>query len=248
MPPLVSLEHVSLTFSRGAHHSVPVLVDVSLEIEPGQLMAVLAQRAQGKTTLLRVVAGVERPDRGHVVFDGEDLWRLSDRRRSSLLANEVALVEHGEPDLDLRVREIVALPLMRSYGRRRAYALANDVLTRIGIAACAGQRWGGLADFERALLTLARGMACAPRLLLIDDLMTTLGLGARDELGRLINDLASERRMTVLMSVSDTSCTVWCDRLVSLAGGEVLVPPADASDPDLRDAGLMAASLSQTLR
>lgn len=71
---VLGLRGVCLSFSRGRRHMVRVLVDVSLEVGVGEAVAVLAQRAQGKTTLLRVAAGMVRPDRGGVYFDGEDLW------------------------------------------------------------------------------------------------------------------------------------------------------------------------------
>ena len=67
---VLSLRDVCLSFPRGRRHVVRVLADVSLEVDAGEVVAVLAQRAQGKTSLLRIAAGIERPDRGARVLRG----------------------------------------------------------------------------------------------------------------------------------------------------------------------------------
>ena len=232
MAPLLRLERVSLTLMRGRRHYVPVLAEVSLDVHAGELLAIFAARAEGKTTLLRVAAGFDRPDQGRVLFNGEDLWHVGDRGRSALLGGQIALVEHRRPDLDLTARELVALPLMRHHGRRGARLLADEVLRHVGIAECALQRWESMADYERALLTLSRGVARSPRLLLIDDVMNGLGLGVSDRTGRLLRGLAEERQMSVVMSVPDLHATAWCDRVASLAGGALVVPDEDDDRPD----------------
>ncbi|MHB1539112.1 MAG: ATP-binding cassette domain-containing protein [Solirubrobacteraceae bacterium] len=214
---------MSLVFPRGGRHYVRVLDEVDLDLLDGQLVAVLAPPAQGKTTLLRVAAGVQSPDCGVVAFDGVELRTLSDRARSSLLASDLALMEHRRPELDLRVLELVALPMLRRMGRRGAYVRAAETLARVGLAECAEQRWESLADSERALLTLARGVVRRPRLLLLDDLMASLGIGAAEQIGRLLVELSRERGFAVMMSVSDAGATGWCDRVATLAGGELLL-------------------------
>lgn len=226
MGALLSFREVSVSFLRGRRHVVRVLDGVSLDVGAGELVAVFAQRAQGKTTLLRVAAGVEVPQRGRVLFDGCDLAELPDRRRSALLACEIGWVEHCRPDLDLAVADLVALPLLREHGRRRAYALAGRVLERVGLVECEGQHWDTLADWERALVSVACGVVRGPRLLLADDLMSGLGIGATEELGRLLRGLAAEHRFAVLMSVSDTHATTWCDRVATLAGGRLIATPS----------------------
>jgi ABC-type cobalamin/Fe3+-siderophores transport system ATPase subunit len=216
------VEDVALTLVRG-RHTVRVLRGISFQLEAGELLAVVAQRAQGKSTLLRVAAGIVRPDEGRVRHDGQDVWRLSDRQHSRLLAQDVCFLERGEPDLDLTVRELVALPLLREQGRRRALVNASTMLQRVGIADCASQRWASLAESERALLTLARAVARRPRLVLLDDLMVGLDIVAVDDVGRILRRLAQEEGFAVLLSVADTNPAAWCDRVGSLAAGKLVL-------------------------
>lgn len=227
--PILSLRGVSLSFPRGRRHVVRVLGDVSFELHGGESVTVLARRSQGKTSLLRVAAGMERPNRGSVSFAGEDIWRLSDRRRSRLLSSEIGMVERTEPHLDVPVLTGVALPLLGIHGRRGAYARAKDALERVGAGECARQHWGELADSERALVALAHGIAREPRLLLVDDLAATLGIEERADVAELLGVLAVERGIAVLVCAGDSGPTPNCDRVASLGGGELLLSPATPS-------------------
>lgn len=224
--PVLSLRGVSVSFPRGRRHVVTVLADVTLELHAGESVTVLARRSQGKTSLLRVAAGMERPDRGSVTFAGQDVWRLSDRRRSRLLSSEIGLVERAPPQLDVPVLTGVALPLLDRCGRRGAYARAKSALAHVGASECARQRWGELADSERALVALAQGIAREPKLLLVDDVAATLGLGERAHVGELLGALAAERETAVLLCAGDSGPAPPCDRVASLGGGELLVAPA----------------------
>jgi predicted ABC-type transport system involved in lysophospholipase L1 biosynthesis ATPase subunit len=203
---------------------VRVLADVSLEVVAGEVVSVLAQRAQGKTTLLRVAGGMVRPDRGVVCFDGEDVWASSDRRRSRLLSREISFVGGAAPELDVPVLENVALPLSIASGRREAQERAMAALERVGAQDCAEQLWGSLADWERALVALAHGIVREPKLLRVDDLTVSLGIEETDAITRMLAALAKENGFGVLMCVSDADATGWSARIGTLAGGELLLP------------------------
>lgn len=229
---VLSLRNVSLSFPRGRRHVVPVLSDVSLDVEAGELVAVLAQRAQGKTTLLRVAAGMDRPARGEVLFKGEDLCRLSDRRRSVLLREKIGFAEPIGPDIDLPVLAHVAVPLLATHSKRDAYERARSVLERVGVEECSDQPWISLADSERALAAVAQAIVRRPELLLVDDLTATLGIDATERIGRLLRSIAHEDRLAVLMSVSDADATTWFDRVASLSGGEMVQSRSMGPGPD----------------
>jgi len=235
MDALLSFQNASLTFPRGHRHVVRALADVSLDLARGELMAVLAGRAQGKTTLLRAAAGFDKPVRGKVLYKGRDLSRLSDRQLSGLLSKQIAFVEPIGPDLDLPVISHVALPLLAMLSENVAYERANTTLRRLGADEYADQRWSSLADSERVLATLAQGLVREPELLLVDDLMATLGMGATEQIGRLLHTIAREEEMSVLMSTSDAEATTWFDRVATLAGGELYVPPPSEPDGNVID-------------
>jgi len=223
MAALLSLEEVGLYYARGPRHVVRVLEGASLEVWAGEVVCVWAQRGRGKTTLLRIAAGMERPTSGEVYLAGQDLWGLSDRRRSRLLAEEVGWVTTAKPELDVPVLDRVAMPLQVVFGKDRAYARARQVLERAGVSDCARQGWASLSDEERARVGVARAIAEEPRLLVVDDLTAMLRSGETDGIAQLLRSLAGERGLGVLASVSSMGEARWSDRIATLSGGELLV-------------------------
>lgn len=222
---LLSLRDVSLSFPRGRRHVESVFSNVSLDVYPAQLVAILAQRAQGKTALLRVAAGLDQPGRGEVLFKGEDLYRMSDKRRSGLLRHHIGFAEPDGPDLELPVVTYVALSMFAVVGKPAAYRQAMNTLARFDAADLAEQQWTNLSDSERALVALAQGIVRKPELLLVDDLTATLGIEAKERIGRLLRSVAHEDGLAVLMTVSDADATTWCDRVATLSSSELLLPP-----------------------
>lgn len=230
MDALLSLRDVSLNFARGRRHVVPVLSNVSLDVYAGELVVVLAQRAQGKTALLRVAGGFDRPGRGEVLFRGEDLCHVSDRRRSELLRHYIGFTEPGGPDLELTAVTYVAASVFCTLGKRAAYDRARVALSRVGAGDLAGQEWTSMSDSERALVALAQGIVRKPALLLVDDLMVTLGIDAKESIGRLLRSIAEEEQMAVLMSASHADTTTWFDRVATISSGELLLPPEPSNN------------------
>lgn len=231
---LLSLEKVHMHYKRGRRHVVKVLVDVSLEIWPAEVVCVMAPRGQGKTTLMRVAAGIERPAAGQVILAGQDVWSLSDRHRSPLLASEIGLVKPTKPHLDVPVLDHVAMPLMVIHRRRRAHEQARHALKLADVADCAAQYWASLSDDERARVAVARAIAEEPRLLIVDDLTAMLRGEKMDSIAELLRTLADERGFGVLASVSNLHETRWSDHIATLSGGELLQNPREPKDQPAR--------------
>jgi len=235
----LSLRNVWLSYPRGRRHVVRVLMDVSLDVHAGEVVAVLAQRAQGKTSLLRVASGMERPDRGNVLFAGQDMWRSNDahgrrarrRRRPRSLKAPIALVRPAPPDMDVPIREGIALPLTGTHTGRQARELADRALGEVGAGECAPRRWSDLSDGERARVAIAQGISRDPRMLLVDDLTATLDLGDTEDVAMLLHSLAASRGLGVLMAAGDARATRWSERIAMLAGGELILEPARPEAP-----------------
>lgn len=225
---LLSLEAVSKSYWRGPRE-VRVLADVSLNVHPGKLIAVWGKRGAGKTTLLKIAAGLERPDRGVVCFEGRDLAALSETEHAGLMRDRIAWVRRTGPRSELRMLDYVALPLLAEHGHRAAYARARDALARVRVAECADQRWDSLSDGERALVGIARGIVRTPKLLLIDDPTTNLGVREREEIVELLRLLAEKTDLGVLITAPDMPATMRSHQTTALSGGRLLELPSPPS-------------------
>jgi predicted ABC-type transport system involved in lysophospholipase L1 biosynthesis ATPase subunit len=209
---------VSKGYSRGEEW-IGVLADVSLEVAPGEVVAVVGSRLSGKTTLLKVAAGLERADKGSVSLGGRDLTDMPDRCRARLLGQEVVWIDRDGPGLGVEVSRFVGWPLaLHGHGRRQVEQMAAQMLERVGARECVGRRWGELSNAQRVLAGLGRAFVCAPQLVVIDDLLDALGGRETEEVSDLLRSLMEEgeSRCGVLMSASEMESAVLSDRVWSL--------------------------------
>jgi ABC-type nitrate/sulfonate/bicarbonate transport system ATPase subunit len=211
---LLLIEGMRKGYTRGGWS--PVFVDVSLEVARGEIVAVIGGRSEGKTTLLKIAAGVESPDGGTVSLEGRALADLEDRPR------EVRWVDRDGPGMEeAEVAEFVGWPLAPGgRDRRGAERAAEQMLERVGARECFGLRWGELSDWQRVLAGLARGFIGSPKLVVIDDLLDALREPATEEASDLLRSLVegSRPRCGVLMSVSDIESAMYADRVLSITG------------------------------
>lgn len=222
MGELLTLQGVSKGYRRGGRR-LRVLAEVSLELGLGEVGAVVGSRNEGKTTLLKIAAGIEQPDAGEVHLGGVSLTRLADKERSRLLGTEIAWTNREGTGVRLEVLDYLALPLAlgRRLGRREARTLATGALERVGAVGLAKRRWTELSDWERVLVGLARGIVCRPRLLVVDSVIDGLGMRRTREAGELLLALAAELECGVLMSSSDLEAALIADRVWSLERGRL---------------------------
>lgn len=225
MSELLRLSGVSKRYRRGSVQ-LRVLAEASLDVQACEMVSVLGMRGQGKTTLLRIAAGIESVDAGEVRFEGADLAALGDGELSRLLGGQIAWAGKSGPGMPMRMLDYVAMPLLVKRGRERdVYTRAREALERVGALGCAEQQWESMCDWERALVEVAQAIAGKPRLLLVDDVTDTLGIRETDELTALLHSLSRECQLGVLMSVSDGQATLWSDRIMTLAGGTLIEGP-----------------------
>lgn len=212
------IEGIWKRHSRGAQWT-EVLENVSLGVRPGEVVAVTGSRFEGKTTLLKIAAGMERPDKGAVWLGDLELTGLADGERSRLLGREVVWIDRDGPGLNVEVSKFVGFPVaLHGRGRRRAKQEAGHALERVGARRCMGRRWGELSNWQRVLVGLARAFVGSPRVVIVDDLLDALGGRATEEVSDLLRSLmeACEPRCGVLMSVSDVESAMYADRVWSI--------------------------------
>jgi ABC-type lipoprotein export system ATPase subunit len=224
MPPLLSLDCVSKSYWRGLHE-LQVLTDVSLDVHAGELIAVWGQHRSGKTTLLKIAAGLAVPTAGTVRLEQRDLADLSRGELARMLRSRIAWAKASGPDSrELRVIDYVALPLLREHGRREAHRRAALALAHVGVPECAAESWCNLADSERALVAIAHAVVRAPKLLLVDEQTARLDEIERERIMTLLRSTAEACAIGVLVTVPDMAEMTHAHRFMSLSGGRLLSP------------------------
>jgi predicted ABC-type transport system involved in lysophospholipase L1 biosynthesis ATPase subunit len=221
---LLRLVGVSKGFLRG-RSMLPVLVDVSLEVAPGEIVAVVGSRFEGKTTLLKLAAGMLPPDDGEVWFEDVKMAGRSEEERSRLLGHEIAWTHREGTGLRFDVLDYVGLPLMmgRRCGRREVPGLARRALERVGAGSCAGERWEDLRTWERVQVALAQSIVGEPRLLVVDDLLDGLGMRMTRQAGDLLRSLVEELGCGALMTATELEAAAAAGRILTLGRGTLKV-------------------------
>lgn len=200
----------------------PLLRGVSLSLGAGDVVAVWGSPRSGKTTLLRLAAGLESPDEGAIRFGGVDLASRSRSAVGALRLGDIGLARtEGPSTTELPILHYVALALMRSHGRGKALRQARSVLGWVGVADCADAQWEHLSDSEKALVSLAHGLVREPRLLLVDDVTARLDALQQAEVIGVLHRAASERRVAVLATCSALSAAVGAHETFTLSQGRL---------------------------
>jgi ABC-type ATPase involved in cell division len=223
MAPLLSLKEVTKRHAEGRRVLV-VLGSVSLEIERGDFVGMWGPKRSGKSTLLRIMAGMQQPDSGEVSFDGECLSAMSARERAWLFRNGgIALVSSDWRTQIVRpVVELVAAACASGgTSMREARTLARKALGRVDAAECADVRTDRLALGERLRVGLAMALVREPRLLLVDEPAVLPSPLESDELYALLRSLGSDRSLAVVIASENLAPLSGAMRMMAVSSGEV---------------------------
>jgi ABC-type lipoprotein export system ATPase subunit len=231
MTALLSLSGVSKSHWRGSR-PIPVLQDVSFALQAGDFAAILGDRRMGKTTLLRIAAGIDAPDEGEVAFDGRHLRGMSDAKRAELWRSELACVWNGATWPARKVLDTVTVPLLGSgITRRDARRRASEELSRWDIGDAVGAMLHELSDAELLRVAFAEALVRRPRVLLADDPTETLNLMERNHVLANLQRVVREERIAVLISATDASGAAGINRLLVLVGNGELREAQSHSAP-----------------
>ena len=221
--PMVAVQGLSRTYGSGPG-TVHALREVSFEVAPGEMVAVVGRSGSGKTTLLNMLGGLDRPDEGTVHVDGLDVTGLDDAGLSRLRRDSVAYVFQTFgliPALTAAENVGVPLRLRRTpvAERERRVELLLDL---VGLAGHARQRPTELSGGQQQRVAIARALAGSPRLLVADE--PTGQLDAETGLGvmALLRAVVESEGVTAVVATHDAVMMSLADRVLTMADGRVV--------------------------
>ena len=222
--PLLTVQGVHRTFGSGPA-AVHALRDISFEVEPGTMVALVGRSGSGKTTLLNVIGGLDRADRGEVTVDGIDVTALDEDGLSQLRRERVSYVFQNFgliPVLSAAENVGVPLRLARAEPKERERRV-ELLLELVGLAGHAAQRPGELSGGQQQRVAIARALAASPRLLIADEPTGQLDADTGLAVMALIRGIVESEGVTALVSTHDPVMMALADRVIRIADGQ-LVP------------------------
>lgn len=212
---LLELEHVSKRSRPGVRDA---LDNVSLSIDQGELVTVWGERRSGRSTLLRVAAGIERPDAGVVRFAGRDLAERNDDELGEGIGycRTAFRASAGQQIVDLLAATQLARGTPQSAARSRAW----EVLERVAAKEYGTRTTEELNGEEIVRIAIARALACEPRLIVIDEPTIGVELIARDGILLLLRSIADDG-VAILTSTGEGTGFLGADRVLALHKGKL---------------------------
>ncbi|MCL7931374.1 ABC transporter ATP-binding protein [Halomonas llamarensis] len=203
-----------------AVHGTPLLIDVNLTVEPGQTFGLVGPNGSGKTSLLRLLAGLNKPKAGRVLINSQPLHSLKQRA----IAQSIALVEQQADTTDrVTVRQVVALGRTPFLSALRPWseedeAIVTRALHDVDMHRMADRLWHTLSGGERQRVHIGRALAQQPKILLLDE--PTNHLDIRHQLSIL--ELVRQLPITVIISLHDLNHAMECDRIGVMDRGRLI--------------------------
>jgi len=219
---LLEVIEVYKGFAKG-NSWLDVLQGVTVEINGGEMVAVVGPSGSGKSTLLHLIGALERPDRGTIRFDGRDVFQQSELELAAFRNRHVGFVfqfHHLLPELT--ALENVMLPgLIARRGRREVMAEATELLATMGLAERMEHRPGELSGGEQQRVAIARALVNHPDLVLADEPTGNLDRQSGEAIQGLLRSLNQTRQQTFIVVTHNEAFAKALDRTVRLIDGKL---------------------------
>ena len=217
---LISASHVTMRLSGGGH-AVTILDDVSLDVPPKQMVAIVGPSGSGKSTLLGLIGGLDRPTSGSIRLDGVEITGLPESEMARHRRQKIGYIFqsfHLIPTLT--AWENVAVPLELS-GERGAKARAVDLLTAVGLKDRQGHYPVQLSGGEQQRVAVARAFACRPPILLADEPTGNLDSTTSAHVIDLLLSLNRDFGSTLVLVTHDPALASMTKRIITLRDGRI---------------------------
>jgi len=202
---------------------IVVFQDLQLEVQQGERVAIIGESGTGKSTLLHLLGGLDRPTSGRVFFGSQDITQLADASLSDFRNREIGFVWQSHNLLpEFTALENVMMPLLiRGVSPAQASQLAAEKLAGVGLSARGHHRAGELSGGEQQRVSLARALVAAPKVLLADEPTGNLDYRTADSIISLLEALHEQHALTSVVVTHNLEFAKRCHRVLSLEKGQL---------------------------
>jgi len=221
--PFIEAENLEKSFNSSGS-KINILSGLSLQLNSGETMAVTGASGIGKSTLLHILGTLDHPDKGSLLFKGDDVFVFDNIRLAKFRNETIGFVfqfHHLLPEFS--AAENAMMPAMiKGLNRRNAYAAAEEMLVRVGLQDRLSYRVGKLSGGEQQRVALARALVLKPALLLADEPTGNLDKKNSEQIHKLLLELNSELGMTMIVVTHNMELASYMSRCSTIADGKLV--------------------------
>lgn len=224
---MICLKDIVKTYNKGKSNAYEALHGVSLEIEDGEMTAIIGTSGAGKSTLLHILACIDGYDSGEYSMDGEDVGHLSEKQMAQVRNEKIGMVMQDFALVEgFSALDNVLIPLdfterkqRKKRKERREYAL--KMLELVGMAEYANKPINNLSGGQKQRVAIARAIVNDPSFVLADEPTGALDSATTKEIMKVFRDL-NEQGRTIIIVTHDSAVAKECDRVIQIEDGRII--------------------------
>lgn len=200
-----------------------VLKGVNLHVEKGEIVAIVGKSGAGKTTLLQIIGTLDRPTKGKVMIEGQDVFELNDKLLAAFRNKHIGFIFQFHQLLpEFTALENVCIPAMIAREKESEYlSRAEKLLTDLGLKDRINHKPNELSGGEKQRVAAARALMMKPDIILADEPTGSLDTQNKRELSELLLELRKEYGQTILLVTHDKELADIADRVIEMVDGKV---------------------------
>ncbi|MBO4453442.1 MAG: ABC transporter ATP-binding protein [Paludibacteraceae bacterium] len=200
-----------------------VLKGVNLQVEKGEIVAIIGKSGAGKTTLLQIIGTLDRPTKGKVLIDGRDVFAMKDRELAAFRNRHIGFIFQFHQLLpEFTALENVCIPAMIAREKESEYLpRAQKLLSNLGLAERMNHKPNELSGGEKQRVAAARALMMSPDIILADEPTGSLDEKNKQELSELLLQLRKEYHQTILLVTHDKDLAAMADRTIEIIDGVI---------------------------
>lgn len=214
---------IEATGIRKSFGTLEVLKGVDLAVRRGEIVAIVGKSGAGKTTLLQILGTLDRPDRGTVRIDGQDVFALGEKELAKFRNRHIGFIFQFHQLLpEFTAFENVMIPaLIAGEGRSESRRRAEQLLTDLGLSERLHHKPAALSGGEKQRVAAARALMMSPSVILADEPTGSLDEANKQELNRLLLHLREQYGQTIIIVTHDKELSAIADRVIEMTDGRI---------------------------
>jgi putative ABC transport system ATP-binding protein len=217
---MIHIENIKKSYPMGKS-TLEVLHGVNLNVDQGEMVAIMGASGSGKSTLLNMIGLLDRPTSGSYVLDGKEVSKLSPGEQSKVRAQKIGFIFQSF-NLIPYLSALSNVELGQKYAGKVNTQAAKEALSKLGLADRINHKPNELSGGEQQRVAVARALAKNPPIILADEPTGNLDSKSSKEIMTILANLHSEQNLTLVMITHDPNIAHYCQRVVHIQDGQII--------------------------